>query len=71
MRSHKLQFSLVFLRACGDLGDCHVFIKVVSPYHQKSKFQLQHCKVLPGSCHCCIGISRSSRSMKKKGLTML
>lgn len=56
----------LFLSACSDLSDSHLFIKVVSPYHQKSKFQLQHCKVLASSCHCCVGISRSSRSMKKR-----
>lgn len=38
--SNELQFCLFFLSACSDLTDHHLFIKAVSPYHQKSKFFL-------------------------------
>lgn len=38
MGSNELQFCLFFLSACNDLTGHHLFIEVVPPYHQKSKF---------------------------------
>lgn len=67
MGSQEIQFCLFLLSTCNELTNHHLFIKVVSLYQQKSKFQLQYFKVLPSHCQCVIGISRSSRSMQIGG----